>query len=118
MTKTEEWFEKLRILWVEKDIDALSGLVADEFEYFESPFEEPITSVEKLKEVWEGVKEQNIQSLEIESLITGDIEGLARYTFINKTVDGSIQESVGAYYVLLNTEGRAVEFRQWWMNKD
>lgn len=118
MTKTERWFEKLKVLWIEKDIELLGELMSDEFEYFENPFEEPIISLIELKKVWQGVKEQDIQSLEIESLITGDMEGSAKYSFVNKTSNGSIEESVGVYYVILDTQGKALEFRQWWMKKD
>jgi len=38
--------------WEEKDYDVLSNILADELEYFESPFGLPITSKQKVVEQW------------------------------------------------------------------
>lgn len=83
-TKSEIWFEKLGDVWQRKATDEVAELVAGdgEFQYFEDPFEEPITSVEELVHEWQAVAEQEIQKLEIEPLVCTDTEGTARYHFM------------------------------------
>lgn len=119
-TKSEIWFEGLGDIWERKATEEVGGLVAVDdaggFEYWEDPFEEPITDVEKLVAEWQAVKEQEIEVLEIVPLVCTDTEGAARYHFI-AMIGGERHESKGSYYVRLNASGKAVEFRQWWTEK-
>lgn len=117
-TKSEIWFEKLDNVWRRKAAAEVAELVAGdgEFQYFEDPFDEPITSVEELVREWQAVKEQEIEKLEIEPLVCTDIEGTARYHFV-ATIVGERHESKGSYYVRLNSSCQAIEFRQWWTEK-
>lgn len=54
--------------------------------------------------------------LEIEPLVCTDNEGTASYHFV-AMINGERHESKGAYYVRVNTDGKATEFRQWWIEK-
>ena len=113
-TNVQKWFSELRRLWLEKDIAALQALVADEFVYYEDPFEPPILYWGELESVWQEVKEQNIKTLSINILIDGEKEGSAQYDFVCLDANGTKHHSRGAYYVKLDDVGKAVEFRQWW----
>jgi hypothetical protein len=113
----EIWFEKLRDIWLKKDSEGIVSLMALDFAYFEDPFESPITDKEELIEVWQEVKQQDIELLDIQNLVSNDTEGSARYHFIAE-INGEHHESKGVYYVKLNTDGEAMEFRQWWNVND
>lgn len=118
-TRSEEWFEKLGDIWRRRAADEVRDLVSnvEPFEYFEDPFGKPMTSVGELVAEWQAVKEQEIEVLEIVPLVCTDTEGTARYHFV-ATIDGQRHESKGAYYVRVNTDGKATEFRQWWNVKE
>ncbi len=117
ITKAHQWFQELGRIWLEKDIVALRHIVADEFQYYEDPFQPPITTWEELEAVWQEVHDQHIESLSIEILIEDDVRGLARYEFVCTDPVGTKHHSRGAHYVKLDEKGRAIEFRQWWTTK-
>lgn len=112
-----KWFEELKRIWLEKDISALKDIIADKFNYYEDPYLPPIQTWDELESAWQEIRGQNIQELEITVLIEGDAEGSAMYHFIYTDPLGIQHKSKGSYYLKLNTEGRAVEFRQWWTVK-
>lgn len=58
-TKSEIWFERLGDIWRRKAADEVGDLVSnlERFEYFEDPFDEPITDVERLVREWQAVNE-------------------------------------------------------------
>lgn len=116
MNAAERWFQELQRTWLAKDITAVRSLLAGTFEYYENPLEEPLTTWEQVEAVWQEVKGQNISHLEIVPLITSDVAGSASYTFHYSDEKGS-HESTGSYFVRLNEDGKAIEFRQWWMGK-
>lgn len=107
----------MKRIWLGKDIQALREIVAEEFEYYEDPFESSFTTWEELEVAWQEVKEQDIKSLEITVLINGETQGSAHYKFLYIDTHGTLHESRGAYYLKLNEAGKATEFRQWWTVK-
>lgn len=115
MNSVAHWFAELERIWKAKDIDAVGQLLAPEFKYYESPFEEPLTALQQIEEAWSEVKNQEIINLEITPLLASDNEGGAQYSLEYRDVDGEVHSSKGAYYVKLNEGGKAIEFRQWWM---
>lgn len=117
MTNSERWFHELRRVWIEKDLAALPGLLSESFQYFESPFDPPLVTRESVQQEWEVVKHQNIETLEINVLDGQEDTGVATYRFIERKSDGTFVESRGVYWVELDEQGKAVLFRQWWMNK-
>lgn len=117
-TNVQKWFQELKRLWVEKDIDALQKILADDFEYYENPFERPIANWKELQNAWQGVNDQDIQNLEIIITIDGEKVGSARYELSFIDPSGVLHDSSGAYYLKLNDEGKAIEFRQWWTENE
>lgn len=111
------WFDRLKAVWLAKDIEAVRALLSDEFRYYENPFEEPLTRWEAVKKEWEAVKSQEIAGLDVAVLIAKDNEGVAMYTLALNNSAGAMEYSRGSYYVKLDEQERAVEFRQWWMNQ-
>ena len=117
-TNVQKWFGELKRLWLEKDIAALQALVADEFVYYEDPFEPPISSWEELESVWQEVLEQDIKRLSIETLIDGHTHGAAHFDLVFCDAERVEHHLCGAYYIKLDQAGRATEFRQWWNESD
>ncbi len=110
----QKWFAELKRVWLEKDIEGVKKLLSEEFEYYENPFELPLTSWTEVKKVWEEINGQDILVLDITVLIDKDNIGVACYDFICKGIQRQEKHTKGAFYVKLDSVGRAVEFRQWW----
>jgi hypothetical protein len=110
---TDRWFASLQRVWIEKDVDAVKDLLSTEFEYFENPFGLPLTSWESVRDAWQGIRDQDISKLEIVPLISDDAEGMAMYELAFRDGQGNVHEVRGAYYVKLDSEGRAIRFRRW-----
>lgn len=111
----ENWFHALRQIWINKDIAKVKTLLADNFQYYENPFEKPLTSLIEVETAWQEVYTQNISKLEIHTLVCHEDKGMASYILTYTGPQGTVYDSRGAYYVKLNSEGKAIEFRQWWV---
>lgn len=64
----EEWLNKLKDYWFNKDIDNAVSLFKSTTFYQETPFLEPHTTLEEINEEWQHVKNENIQKIEIKTL--------------------------------------------------
>lgn len=113
----ENWFHLLHQIWINKDITKVKTLLADNFQYYENPFEKPLTSLNEVEAAWQEVHTQNISKLEINVLVTNENEGTASYLLTYTDPQGAVHNSRGAYYVKLDSDGKALEFRQWWVSK-
>jgi len=116
-TLVENWFQALKNIWINKDIENVGSLLSSTFQYYENPGEPPLTSLDEVKNTWKEVADQDIIKLEISLLVTRENKGSASYEFSYKDTKGSIHSSQGAYYVKLDNQGKATEFRQWWVNQ-
>jgi len=112
----EKWFEELRRIWIKKDLENVPNLLAENFLYYESPFELPLTTTDAVKKEWEPVKGQIISQLDIHPIFLAGNRGVATYTLILGEA-GKQQISSGVYFVEINNKGKATLFRQWWMSK-
>lgn len=113
----ENWFQALKKVWMNKETDNIGDLLSSTFQYYEDPFSPPLTSLDEVKNAWGEVSDQNILKLEIQTLATEGNKGSASYEFSYTDPQGITHNSKGAYYVKLDDQGKAVEFRQWWMNR-
>lgn len=111
----ENWFQLLKSIWIKKDIENIGSLLSSTFQYYEDPFGPPLTSLSEVINAWKEVSNQNILKLEINTLVTQESEGSASYEFSYKDPKGNVHNSKGAYYVKLDNQGKAIEFRQWWV---
>ena len=116
-SSVKTWFGKLQNIWLAKDIEGVKNLLSEEFEYHEDPFESPLTSWPEVEKAWEEIKNQDISKLEINVLMNKEDEGFATYELVYKDSQRKDHYSKGVYYVKLDSNGKAVEFRQWWVSK-
>lgn len=113
----ENWFHNLEQIWQDKDVAKVQTLLTDNFQYFEDPFAKPLTTLDEVESAWQEVYSQDISTLEIRPLVCHENEGAASYILTYTDPQGIIHHSRGAYYVKLDETGKALEFRQWWVNK-
>ena len=60
-----EWLNKLKEYWLNKDIDKAVALFNKTTFYQEKPFMKPYTTIEEINQEWQHIKNENIQSIEI-----------------------------------------------------
>ena len=108
----EQWLNKLKESWLNKDIESVVSLFKNTTFYQETPFMEPYTTMEEINEEWQHVKNENIQNIEIKLLA---IDG---YTVIAEWVlKQNDQEYDGIYEIKFNENFECIYFKSWEMIK-
>lgn len=92
----------------------MAEILAPLLEFYENPFDPPLTAVEDVVAVWQEIKEQDIEFVEIE-LLHESPEGIGTAIWRFKTKDSS--EHIGCYFVKLDKNGKCIYFRQFWNSK-
>ncbi len=116
----KSWLKGLKKAWEEKNPEAAADLMADEFFYFENPFDEPLKTKSEVLKLWQAVPEsqKDIQILFDVILVRRDF-GLARvwgYYKAVKTGKKTFFDSI--VNVTLDRSGKATKFRQWYEKKE
>lgn len=110
-TEVQKWLNEMRRIWLDKDPDSIVNILAEDLEYYEDPFQEPLTDKMKVVSEWQAVKNQNIEFVDIEILHeTADNVGVALWRF--KEVGSA--EHCGSYFLKLDDNGKCTHFRQFW----
>ena len=105
-----DWLEKMRQIWLHQTPDLIAGLLAEECEYHEDPLSPPLENISDIVAVWQEIKTQNIDYVEIDILHEHNNTCTAKWRFKEKDKT----EHVGCYFLILDTDGKCVHFRQWW----
>ncbi len=113
----EKWFLSLKEIWLSKDITKVKNLLSEKFEYYEDPFDPPITDLIEIENIWKIIENEDIISLDIDLIMEKDNMGIASYNFIYKDTENITHNSKGIYFVKIDVTGRATEFRRWWASK-
>lgn len=104
----EEWLNKLKEYWFNKDIEGAIALFTKTTFYQETPFLRPYTTFDEIKEEWQHIKNENIQKIEISILA---IDG---YTLIaNWTLKQNDEYYDGIYEIKFNENSECVYFKSW-----
>ena len=107
-----DWLNKLKEYWFNKDIDNAASLFSKTTFYQETPFMKPYTTIEEINQEWQHVKNENIQNIEIKLLaIDGNIV-IAEWILKQNN-----QEFDGIYEIKFNTNLECVYFKSWEMIK-
>ena len=64
----EEWLNKLKEYWFNKDIEKAVSLFTKTTFYQETPFMKPYTNIEEINQEWQHVKDENIQEINFKIL--------------------------------------------------
>ena len=109
----EEWLNKLKKYWFDKDIEKAVSLFAKTTFYQETPFMRPYTIIEEINEEWQHIKNENIQTIEIKVLAIENEVIIAEWYL--KQND---QEFDGIYEIKFNDKLECVYFKSWEMKKE
>lgn len=108
----EDWINKLKTYWFDKDIEkAVSLFVKTDF-YQETPFMEPFKNVEEINQEWQHVKNEDIKKIDINILA---IDG---YTVIAEWyLEQNENKYDGIYEIKFNNELECIYFKSWEMSE-
>lgn len=108
----EEWLNKLRLSWFNKDIESAVALFSKTTFYQETPFMKPYTSIEEIREEWQHVKNEDIKCIEFKVLAIDKYVAIVEW--ILKQND---EEYDGIYEIKFNDKLECIYFKSWEMNK-
>ncbi|MBQ9318998.1 MAG: hypothetical protein IJR82_05145 [Bacilli bacterium] len=107
-----EWLEKLKEYWFNKDIKKAVSLFNKTKFYQETPFMNPYTTIDEIREEWQHIKNENIQKIEFIVL------AIENNTLI---VEWKLKQNDeyydGIYEIKFNDKNECIYFRSWEMTK-
>lgn len=111
-TYVENWLNKLRESWINKEVSKASSLFKNTTFYQETPFISPFTNYEDIKKEWEGIKNQEIKDLKFNILaIQGNV------VIVNWIFKRDTEEFDGIYEIKFNDEKECIYFKSWEMQR-
>lgn len=109
----DEWLNKLKDYWFNKDIESAVSLFKNALFYQETPFMKPYTTLEEINQEWQHIKNENIQFIEIKPLA---IDG---YTVIAQWIlKQNNQNFDGIYEIKFNDNLECIYFKSWEMKDE
>lgn len=110
----EEWLNKLKKYWFNKDIEKAVSLFAKTTYYQETPFLSPYTTLEEISQEWLYIKNEDIKKVEIEILaIDKDNNTLIAEWYLEQ--NNEIYD--GIYEIRFNQNLECIYFKSWEMLK-
>lgn len=103
----DTWMEAFKEAWLSKDIDGVFSLLADDVEYWETPFQAFAKHDAGLRDAWSGILPLSDMELDYEVYVSDSATGRHSVVWSFKHSGG---ESAGVYLVKLNEEGRCSYF--------
>lgn len=108
----EEWLNKLKEYWFNKDIDNAVSLFNKTTYYQETPFMPPYTTIEEIREEWQHVKDENIQNIEFDILAIDNNTLIVEWKLKQNDEDYD-----GIYEIKFDDELNCIYFKSWEMTK-
>ena len=108
----EEWLNKLKKYWIEKDIDKAVALFEKTIFYQETPFMNPYTTFEEIREEWKHVANEDIRKVEFNILAIDNLVVIVEWKLEqnNELYDG-------IYEIKFNDNLECIYFKSWEMKK-
>lgn len=108
MNCCEKWCNDLRRFWEHKEIENIVSLFDENVIYYEMP-KEKVNSIRDIRQMWEEIKEQNTDNIELDILCINGNKCVANYILNDTTTYDMI------YEIKLNDCGKCIYFKQWYM---
>ena len=108
----ENWLNKLKKYWFNKDIESAVSLFGKTTFYQETPFMKPYTTLEEIKEEWQHIKNEDIKNIEI-NLLAIDNNVIIAHWYLEQNDD--IFD--GIYEIKFNEKLECIYFKSWEMTK-
>ena len=108
----EEWLQKLKEYWYNKDIEKAVSLFEKTKFYQETPFMMPYTTIEEIREEWKHVQYENIQNVKFNILAVDNNTVIANWVLMQND-----QEYDGIYEIRFDDDLNCIYFKSWEMIK-
>ena len=108
----EDWLNKLKQYWFNKEIENAVSLFQKTIFYQETPFVKPYTTFDEIKKEWQHIKEQDIKNIEFKILAIDNYTVIVEWIF-----ERDIKCFNGIYEIKFNDELECVYFKSWEMEK-
>ena len=105
----EQWLNKLKESWFNKDIESAVSLFDKTTFYQETPFMLPYTTIEEIREEWQH---EDIQQIDFKILAIDEYVAIVEW--ILKQND---EEYDGVYEIKYNENLECIYFKSWEMTK-
>lgn len=113
----DSWLKKLKKAWENRDPQAAADLCAENLEYLETPFSEPLKTKKEVLEEWKSVENQKDVSLSYEIISIFGNHGIAHFSATFTRIPSSKKVHLdGIFQVKLDENNLCTEFR-WWYNE-
>ena len=109
----EEWLNKLKEYWFNKDIDQAVSLFNKTTFYQETPFMKPYTTIEEINEEWQHIKNENIQDIQLKILAIDN-----NTLIVEWILEQNDQKFDGIYEIKFNADLECIYFKSWEMMKE
>jgi ketosteroid isomerase-like protein len=110
----QEWLDRYRQAWVERDAGAAAELFTEDAIYRERPFDPPLSGRDAIRHYWSSVtRTQSSIELQYGSPV---IQGgrVAVEWWANLVNDGSPVTLAGEFLLAFDDDGRCRELREYW----
>ena len=108
----EQWLQKLKDYWYNKDVEGSVSLFNKTVFYQETPFMEPYTTIEEIREEWQHVKNENIQNIEFKILAIDNNK-----VIVNWILRQNDEDYDGIYEIKFDNKLNCIYFKSWEMTK-
>ena len=114
------WVNKMGQAWVERNPNTILPLFADRFQYFETPFDKPITDKKVLLALWQEVPaSQKDVNFDFEILSEAHNLTIAHFRSVfTRLATGKKTILDGIFLVKLNKYSLCTEFKWCWNTKE
>ncbi|MBI1862766.1 hypothetical protein HYS00_01460 [Candidatus Microgenomates bacterium] len=115
----EDWLENLKRIWETKTPNKITSICANEFIWYETPFDNPLTTKEQLLNEWQSVLNQKHITVSYKILCITDNIGIAQWhANFTRLPSNEPAELDGIFQITLDAFGCCTEFRQWYNSKE
>lgn len=106
----EEWLQKLKEYWYNKDIEKAVSLFEKTKYYQETPFMMPYTTIEEIREEWQHVQYESIQDIEFKILAIEKNKVIVNWFLKQNNINYD-----GIYEIEFDDDLNCVYFKSWEM---
>lgn len=108
----ENWLEKLKEYWFNKDINNATKLFTNTTFYQETPFLAPYTTFNEIVEEWQHIKDEDIKNIKFKILAIDEYISIVEW-YLEQNND--IFD--GVYEIEFNEKLECIYFKSWEMKK-
>ena len=108
----EEWLQKLKYYWYNKDVERAVSLFNKTTFYQETPFMKPYTTIDEIREEWQHIKDENVQNIEFNILAIDNNKAI-----VNWILKQNDENYDGIYEIKFDEKLNCIYFKSWEMTK-